>query len=95
MWRLDGLGLSLKRLIDAVNELDACGVGFKSLTESIDTTTPDGRLVFHICGVLAELERELIREFTHAGLTARPRAQTWPSEKTCQGSGGNGTCPNP
>lgn len=70
VWRLDCLGRSLKHLIDTVNELDARGVGFKSLTESIDTTTPGGRLVFHIFGALAEFERELIRERTHAGLAA-------------------------
>lgn len=70
VWRLDRLGRSLKHLIDTVNELDAKGIGFRSLTESIDTTTPGGRLVFHIFGALAEFERELIRERTHAGLAA-------------------------
>lgn len=70
VWRLDRLGRSLKHLIDTVNELDARGVGFNSLTESIDTTTPGGRLVAHIFGALAEFERELIRERTHAGLAA-------------------------
>jgi len=69
-WRLDRLGRSLKHLIDTVNELDSRGIGFKSIGESIDTTTPGGRLVFHIFGALAEFERELIRERTHAGLTA-------------------------
>ncbi len=70
VWRLDRLGRSLKHLIDTVNELDARGVGFRSLGENIDTTTPGGRLVFHIFGALAEFERELIRERTHAGLAA-------------------------
>src|SRR5690554_5056504 len=70
VWRLDRLGRSLKHLIDTVNELDGRGIGFKSLTENIDTTTPGGRLVFHIFGALAEFERELIRERTHAGLAA-------------------------
>lgn len=70
VWRLDRLGRSLKHLIDTINELDNRGVGFKSLTESIDTTTPGGRLVFHIFGALAEFERELIRERTRAGLAA-------------------------
>src|SRR5690554_5972158 len=70
VWRLDRLGRSLKHLIDTVNELDARGIGFKSLTENIDTTTPGGRLVFHIFGALAEFERELIRERTMAGLAA-------------------------
>jgi len=70
VWRLDRLGRSLKHLIGTVNELDARGIGFKSLGENIDTTTPGGRLVFHIFGALAEFERELIRERTHAGLAA-------------------------
>jgi len=70
VWRLDRLGRSLKHLIDTVNELNARGIGFKSITESIDTTTPGGRLVFHIFGALAEFERELIRERTQAGLEA-------------------------
>ncbi len=70
VWGLDPLGRSLKHLIDTVNELDAQGIGFKSLNESLDTTTPGGRLVFHIFDALAEFERELIRERTHAGLAA-------------------------
>lgn len=70
VWRLDRLGRSLKHLIDTVNELHARGIGFKSLNENIDTTTPGGRLVFHIFGALAEFERELIRERTQAGLAA-------------------------
>lgn len=70
VWRLDRLGRSLKHLIDTVNELHARGIGFKSINENIDTTTPGGRLVFHIFGALAEFERELIRERTHAGLAA-------------------------
>jgi DNA invertase Pin-like site-specific DNA recombinase len=57
-------------LIDAMSELDQRGVGFRSLTESVDTTTPGGRLVFHVFGALAEFERELIRERTQAGLDA-------------------------
>lgn len=70
VWRLDRLGRSLKHLIDTVNELDARGIGFQSVNEKIDTTTPGGRLVFHIFGALAEFERELIRERTQAGLAA-------------------------
>lgn len=70
VWRLDRLGRSLKHLIDTVNDLEARGVGFKSLTENIDTTTPGGRLVFHVFGALAEFESELIRERTRAGLAA-------------------------
>lgn len=70
VWRLDRLGRSLRHLIDTVNALSARKVGFRSLTESIDTTTSGGKLVFHIFGALAEFERELIRERTNAGLVA-------------------------
>jgi len=54
VWRLDRLGRSLPHLIETVKELECRGVGFRSLTESIDTTTPGGRLIFHIFGSLAE-----------------------------------------
>src|SRR5215212_3472955 len=67
VWRLDRLGRSLRHLIDTVTELHNRGVGFKSLTENIDTTTSGGKLVFHIFGALAEFEREIIRERTQAG----------------------------
>jgi DNA invertase Pin-like site-specific DNA recombinase len=70
VWRLDRLGRSLRHLIDTVTNLQEKGIGFKSLTESIDTTTSGGKLVFHIFGALAEFEREIIRERTKAGLTA-------------------------
>jgi DNA invertase Pin-like site-specific DNA recombinase len=77
VWRLDRLGRSLKHLIETVTALEARGVGFKSLTEQIDTTTPGGKLVFHVFGALAEFERDLIRERTHAGLrAARARGRT-------------------
>ena len=70
IWRLDRLGRSLRHLIDLVAELEQRGVGLRSLTESIDTSTPGGKLVFHVFGALAEFERELIRERTQAGLAA-------------------------
>lgn len=70
VWRLDRLGRSLRHLIDTVNALADRQVGFRSLVENIDTTTSGGKLVFHIFGALAEFERELISERTHAGLTA-------------------------
>lgn len=70
VWRLDRLGRSLRHLIDTVTALADRGVGFRSLQESIDTTTPGGRLIFHVFGALAEFERELIRERTQAGLAA-------------------------
>src|SRR3954471_24173172 len=68
VWRLDRLGRSLRHLIDTVTELQEKGICFKSLTESIDTTTSGGKLIFHIFGALAEFEREIIRERTQAGL---------------------------
>ncbi len=70
VWKLDRLGRSLKHLVETVLALQDRGVGFRSLQESIDTTTPGGRLVFHIFCALAEFERDLIRERTRAGLTA-------------------------
>ena len=70
VWRLDRLGRSLRHLIETVAELQGRGVGFRSLTEQIDTTTPGGKLIFHVFGALAEFERDLIRERTQAGLAA-------------------------
>lgn len=70
VWKLDRLGRSLPHLIETVNALEARGVGFRSLTEAIDTTTPGGRLIFHIFGALGQFERDLIRERTRAGLDA-------------------------
>lgn len=70
VWKLDRLGRSLSHLIETVAALEAKGVGFRSLTEAIDTTTPGGRLIFHMFGALGEFERDLIRERTRAGLTA-------------------------
>jgi DNA invertase Pin-like site-specific DNA recombinase len=70
VWRLDRLGRNLADLIRIVNDLEARGIGFASLTENIDTTTPAGKLVFHVFGALAEFERNLIRERTQAGLKA-------------------------
>jgi len=70
VWRLDRLGRSLPHLIETIGELQARGVGFKSVQEHIDTTTPGGRLVFHVFGALASFERELIQERTLAGLAA-------------------------
>jgi DNA invertase Pin-like site-specific DNA recombinase len=85
VWRLDRLGRSLPHLIETITGLNNRGIGFKSITEAIDTTTSGGKLIFHIFGALAEFEREIIRERTQAGLTAarargrlggRPKALT-------------------
>jgi DNA invertase Pin-like site-specific DNA recombinase len=70
VWRLDRLGRSLRALIEFTEGLEQSGVQFRSLTEGIDTTTPAGRFYFHILGALAQMERELIRERTVAGLAA-------------------------
>lgn len=70
VWRLDRLGRNLKDLIQTVTDLEARGVKFKSLTESIDTSGPAGKLVFHMFAALAQFERELVRERTLAGLAA-------------------------
>ena len=76
VWRLDKLGRSLTHLIETITRLNKRGIGFKSITESIDTTTSGGKLIFHIFGALAEFERDIIRERTQAGLhAARARGQ--------------------
>lgn len=76
VWKLDRLGRSLPHLIATVRELEAHRIGFRSLQESIDTTTPSGRLFFHMIGALAEFERDIIRERTKAGLlSARARGR--------------------
>lgn len=76
VWKLDRLGRSLKHLIETINLLHKKKVGFVSLQESIDTTTPGGKLIFHVFGALAEFEREIIRDRTRAGLTsARKRGR--------------------
>jgi DNA invertase Pin-like site-specific DNA recombinase len=70
VWRLDRLGRSLKNLIELVDGLAHRGVGLRSLSESVDTTTANGKLFFAVMGALAEFERDLIRERTQAGLAA-------------------------
>jgi len=70
VWRLDRLGRSLKDLLDLIHRLEERGVGFKSLSETLDSTTSGGRLIFSIFGAVAEFERNLIKERTTAGLVA-------------------------
>lgn len=67
-WKLDRVGRSLKDLIEIVNTLKDRGIGFKCLTQQLDTTTAGGMLVFQIFGAMAEFERSLIQERTRAGL---------------------------
>jgi DNA invertase Pin-like site-specific DNA recombinase len=85
VWRLDRLGRSLPHLIHLMQDLDTRGIGFRSLTEAIDTTTPGGRLTYNLFASLAEFERSVLRERTRAGLLAarqrgrrggRPRSLT-------------------
>jgi DNA invertase Pin-like site-specific DNA recombinase len=70
VWKLDRLGRSVKQLVNLVAELEEKGIHFKSLTDSIDTSSPVGKFFFHIMASLAEMERELIIERTRAGLAA-------------------------
>jgi DNA invertase Pin-like site-specific DNA recombinase len=70
VWRLDRLGRSLKDLVEKVEDLQKRGVGFRSLHESIDTTSSVGKFQFHVFSALAEFERDLIRDRTMAGLRA-------------------------
>ena len=70
VWKLDRLARSLKDLVEIITELNDREIGFRSLTEAIDTTSATGKLVFHIFGALAEFEHSLIRERTIAGLDA-------------------------
>jgi DNA invertase Pin-like site-specific DNA recombinase len=74
VWRLDRLGRSLAHLIQVIDGLGKIGAGFKSLCESVDTTSPGGRLILHIMGALAEFERQLISERTRAGIAEPPRS---------------------
>jgi len=83
VWRLDRLGRSLKHLIETITRLNNRKIGFKSITENIDTTTSGGKLIFHIFGALAEFERDIIRERTNAGLqAARARGKRGGRPKT-------------
>jgi len=91
VFKLDRLGRSLRHLIDTVAKFDEMGVSFKSINDPVDTTTPQGKLIFNIFGSLAEFERELIRERTKAGLASakargrtggRPRGLSADAEKT-------------
>ena len=70
VWKLDRLGRTLKELIEQIADFNENEIGFKSLKETIDTTTPTGKLVFHIFAALAEFERDMIHERTRAGLDA-------------------------
>ena len=70
VWKLDRLGRTVKGLVELVDLLKVQGIQFRSLTDGIDTSTPAGRFFFHMMAALAEMERDLIRERTNAGLAA-------------------------
>lgn len=70
VWKLDRLGRSLQHLIEIVNQLQKRGIGLKSVTETLDTTTAMGEFLFHVFGALAQYERSLIQERVNAGLAA-------------------------
>jgi DNA invertase Pin-like site-specific DNA recombinase len=84
VWKLDRLARSMKQLIETIESLRVKGIGFCSLTEAVDTTTAQGRAVFHMFGASAEFERSLLRERIQASLAAaRPRGPHWrPSVET-------------
>ena len=69
-WKLDRVGRSLRDLIETINTLKDRGIGFRCLTQQLDTTTPSGMLIFHVFGAMSEFERSLIQERTQAGLQA-------------------------
>lgn len=70
VWKLDRLSRSLQQLLELVSRLEKAEIGLNSLKDKIDTTTPGGKLVFHVFGALAQFEAEVIRERTNAGLAA-------------------------
>ena len=90
IWKLDRLARSVRHLIDLSEEFEALGIDFISATESMDTTTPHGRMVFHILAAVGEFERDLILERICAGMKAakargvkmgRPRLEPTEKEK--------------
>ena len=82
VWKLDRLGRSLRDLVNLISKFQDMDVGFKSLQDSIDTTTPTGKLTFHLFAALAEFERDIISERTKAGLkSARARGRLGGSPK--------------
>ena len=92
VWKLDRLGRSMRHLIELTTMFDDKGIGFRSLSDAIDTSTPGGKLYFHLMGAFAEFERNLISERTKAGMAAakargvkmgRPKKQTPSPSKRC------------
>jgi DNA invertase Pin-like site-specific DNA recombinase len=81
IWKLDRLGRTLKQLINLVDELAARPVDFKSLTDNIDTSSPNGRFFFHMMASLAQMERELLKERTKAGIMAARKRGKHPGRR--------------
>lgn len=73
VYKLDRIARSLKDLLTIIERVESTGAQFRSLTESLDTSTPAGRMLFHMVGAFAEFERELIRERTRVGMAAAAR----------------------
>jgi DNA invertase Pin-like site-specific DNA recombinase len=73
VWKLDRLGRSLRHLVNTIADLEAVGVGFVSLRDNLDFSTPAGRLMFAVIGAMAQFERDLIRERTKAGIAQARR----------------------
>lgn len=87
VWKLDRLGRTVRQLVDFTAELRARGINFASLTDGIDTSTAAGRFFFHVMAAMAEMERDLVRERTLAGLAAakaRGRLGGRPTKLTAQ-----------
>ena len=70
VWKLDRVARSISNLLEVMEELEAKGVKFRSITEGLETETPGGKMIFHVMGALAQLERDLIVERTRAGVKA-------------------------
>ena len=78
VYKLDRLARSVSQCVRVFEDLKNRGIGFRSLTESIETVTPHGRMFLHLLSAFAEFERELIRERCHAGqIAARAAGKTW------------------
>lgn len=73
-WKIDRMSRSLRDLLDIMAKIEAAGAGFKSLTETVDTTSPAGRMMLHMLGAVAEFEKAMIRARTKAGLEAARKA---------------------